>query len=211
MEQRAPAWPPVTAASWIANQEQAADSDACHRNATKALRNVASRLVDQICGPAGSQDRDLTTYCARVWGCIDGHWKRLGANQRISFEKLIERLESGELGYARTQENVLRDVVLAQALELREPKAAAMFEQQYMPIVRAIARRAGGQRAEDEVDNFAATLILPRGDRPCRIAKYFGHTTLAYWLQAVVANDCTSRSRSQAHPQRRKSARPGDS
>ena len=197
MQKCSPTWPPISKAAWIAAQEQSADADACHRNVSQALASVAARLVDTVCGPVRGDVRDLTPYLARLWACIDGHWQRLTMNGPIRFGTLIERLEMGNLGYARTQENVLRDVVLSQALELQESQAAAMFEEQYMPIITAIARRTGGERSVDDVDNFAATLILPRGDRPCRIAQYQGRTTLAHWLRAVVANECISHSRSQ--------------
>lgn len=197
MQQCSPTWPPVSSAAWIANQQRSTDVKACHREAMDVLAKMAARMVELVCGPNRGMERNLEPYLAKLWTCIDGHWQRLSVNGPISLEALLERLEQGDLGYSRTQENVLRDVVLSQALELKESQAAAMFDQQYTPIIRTIAFRAGGERAANDVDNFAATLILPRGDRPCRIAQYQGRTTLAHWLRAVVTNECISRSRGQ--------------
>ena len=70
-----------------------------------------------------------------------------------------------------------------------------MFESDYMPKVRAIARHLGGGRALDAVENFAAELVLPREGRPPRIASFQGRTPLASWLRAVVANFWISQTR----------------
>ena len=69
-----------------------------------------------------------------------------------------------------------------------EARAAEVFEAEFMPVVRSIARHIGGERAVDAVENFAAELVLPREGREPRIATYQGRTTLAHWLGPVVAN-----------------------
>ncbi|MBU6172287.1 MAG: hypothetical protein KGQ60_00690 [Planctomycetes bacterium] len=195
MQKRSPAWPPMTSAEWIAGQQHSTDIETCHREAVQVLETLAVRLVEMVCGSKQPGERDLDSYLARLWSCIESHWQRLSEIAPIRMETLLERLQQGDLGYARIQGNVLRDVVLSQALELKESQAATMFIEEYMPTIREIAFRAGGERATNDIDNFAATLILPRGDRPCRIAQYQGRTTLAHWLRAVVVNECVSRSR----------------
>ena len=137
----------------------------------------------------------ISSYARRLWTCLEFHWRRLGANQTITFAELVPRLESGELGYRTVRDNVLQDVVMAEALTQHEPRAAEMFEREFMPVVRAVARRVGGPRAVDAVDNFGAELVLPRDERPPRMAQFQGRTPLAAWLRSVVTNYCLSQLR----------------
>jgi len=85
---------------------------------------------------------------------------------------------------------ILRDVLLAEGLELSAAGAVRVFEAEFMPLVRAVARRTCGDRGLDMVGNFAADLMLPRGTRPPKIARYGGLTPLKSWLRVVVANHC---------------------
>ncbi len=126
---------------------------------------------------------------------MEYHWKRLSEMQTMAFAQLAARLEAGDLGYERSSANVLLEITLAQALELRNQEAALMFETEYIPFVTSIARRLGGQRAVDVFDNFTAELILPRADSSPRISGYHGRTSLRSWLRAVVANLWVSRQR----------------
>ena len=128
-------------------------------------------------------------YLDRLRVCVEYHAERFGEEGRpIPPARVIERLEQGDLGTVKVRANLLRDVVLAQALQLGEPRAAEVFETEFMPVVRSIARHLGGDRAVDAVENFAAELVLPREGREPRIATYQGRTTLGHWLGPVVAN-----------------------
>lgn len=120
---------------------------------------------------------------------------RIGADETIEFDALIRRLEAGQLAYGQVQANVLEEVCLAQALENGENEAAKTFEEEYMPVVRGIASRAGGAAAVDATENFAAELILPRADRPSRLSTFHGRTPLSSWLRVVILNDWVSRKR----------------
>src|SRR6185369_17266088 len=88
---------------------------------------------------------------------------------------------------------------LAQALENKENKAAEVFVANYMPGVQATARRIADQRGSEMVENFAADLIMPRADRPAKIAQYQGRTFLSQWLRSVVTNHCLSILRKRSH------------
>src|SRR4029078_5711183 len=69
------------------------------------------------------------------------------------------------------------------------------FEQCYMPAARAQAENFAGNRGVDLVDNLAADLVLPRSDRPPKIATFRGLTPLKSWLRSVVINRCVSSHR----------------
>jgi hypothetical protein len=155
------------------------------------LGEVIARLAPEVCERSiASSDPQHQLYVGRLRVCVQYHAERLREDEgrTTGFEWVIGRLERGELGGVKVRANLLRDVVLAQALQLREPRAAAVFEVEFMPVVRSIARHNGGERAIDAVENFAADLILPREGREPRIATYQGRTTLAHWLGPVVTN-----------------------
>jgi len=110
--------------------------------------------------------------------------------------EVVRRLEAGQLGYREFTANVLQDVALAQAMEQGENRAAEMFDSDYMPVVRRVAQQAGGSRA---VDNLVAELILPRGDRPPKIALFQGRTPLASWLRSNVVRTSAPRDQRPRH------------
>lgn len=144
--------------------------------------------------PASSEQ---SSYLRRVERCLLHHWERFSndAAQLFTAEDVLARLERGDLGYERPQSNVVREVILAQALEQHEEPAAKHFEDAFMPIIRSVAQRTAGHRGLDLVENFLADLVLPRENRPPRIAGYVGKTSLASWLRVVVTNHCRESGR----------------
>ncbi|MBI1312083.1 sigma-70 family RNA polymerase sigma factor [bacterium] len=188
---------PADCSDWVARQEGCSRSDLAGR-----LEQIWRHLVkttEEIY--AELHVRQSTTPDAvvvqRVWNCVYCHWRRASEQASLSFEAVLELVHSASGGEGAGEHSILKDVVFAQALQNGDGWAAERFETEYMPIVRAVARRAGGQRAMDRVDNFAAELILPRDQRPPRIAGFQGRTTLKAWLRAVVANYCISDFRKQ--------------
>jgi DNA-directed RNA polymerase specialized sigma24 family protein len=193
---------------WLATQENcavAAARERCGEIASQVSAAVHA-VARQVCGHAlEADDSRLLPYAKRVWDCIEYHWRRWSTQGPIRWADLMARLRAGDLGLSSYAEarggrqivarDLIREVVLAQALGEQEPCAAELFEREYMPIVRAVACRVGGARGLEAVDNFAAELVLPRDARPPRIALFRGRAPLASWLRAVVINYCTSRSR----------------
>jgi len=147
------------------------------------------RLTRDVCGRViGSHDPNYESYLERLRVCIEYHEAQFALTRPLELSLVIKRLERGEFARKTLKGNLPREVVLAQALQLGESRAAEIFDVEYMPTVRAIARHVGGERAVDAVDNFAAELVLPREGRAPRIATFLGRTTLAQWLGPVVAN-----------------------
>jgi RNA polymerase sigma factor (sigma-70 family) len=155
------------------------------------LGEVIARLAPEVCVQSiASSDPRHHLYVGRLRVCVLYHAERLREDEgrATGFEWVIGRLERGDFGGVKVRANLLRDVVLAQALQLGEPRAAEVFEVEFMPVVRSIARHLDGERAIDAVENFAAELMLPREGREPRIATYQGRTALAHWLGPVVTN-----------------------
>jgi RNA polymerase sigma factor (sigma-70 family) len=106
--------------------------------------------------------------------------------------RLATDIQSGRLYYGEVDANVLRDIVVAQGLELRDERAAVVFNTDYMPAAIRHAEQVAGRQVTEVIENLAADLILPRNNRPPRIATYRGRTPLAGWLRSVVLNACMS-------------------
>ena len=137
----------------------------------------------------------MGSYIERIWLCLEYHWRRFAATDAVPYTVVVHRIENGNLAYGNVESNVLWEVALAHALGLRENTAAEIFEEDYMPKVRSIARRIGGEAVLDFVENLAAELILPRQDSPARIETYRGRTPLGSWLRSLVANAWISHTR----------------
>ena len=183
----------------VAPWEQApseADSEALR----ETLKSHAARCVRQAMGvelvPA---DDKCNEYAARMWQTILLHLQKqqVVPNRVADVEAFLARLEAGKLHYADIPENVINDVMIAQGLELHENAAAEVFQRDYMPRARQHAERFGGAGGVDAVENLAAELVLPRKNRPPKIATYRGMTPLKSWLRSVVVNQCVSAHRSK--------------
>ena len=174
-----PAWDP----GWVAAQEQSADGcQQVARQLAELIEDLTSQVCDQPIGPKASA---FCGYLQRLWVCIEYHWKRLAQAKPMRLAQVLGQIRPDE---DSLKGDIPAEVILAQALEWGHERAAELFQDQYMPAVRAIARRLGGHRAVDGVENFAAELVLPRDPRPPRIATFQGRTTLSHWLVPVVSN-----------------------
>lgn len=138
-------------------------------------------------------------YAARLWRTVSLHLKKqqMAPSCVAEVEAFIARIEAGKLHYGSVAENVIHDVMVAQGLELHENAAAEVFQRSYLPGAKRHAERFAGPRGVDAVENLAAELVLPRRDRPPKIATYQGMTPLGSWLRSVVVNQCVSRHRAQ--------------
>jgi DNA-directed RNA polymerase specialized sigma24 family protein len=152
-----------------------------------ALIGAASRLFQELCGESSTLEQlSSDGYVRRLRLCLKHHWSKLNATVPLAWDEVLKRLETGSLHYGSVAANILRDVVLAQALEKGRPTAVAVFERDYMPMVRAIARRYYDQRALDRAEGLLAELVLPRNDLAPRIATYQGQTPLVDWVRTVA-------------------------
>ncbi len=186
---------PQEAVPWIAQHERcsAAKAETARRSIEEEICRTVRRHLNGVChDPAAVNGATLDHYAGRVWRALEYHWRRLGEHKQLAFRPLLARAEAADLGVGTGKASLVYEVVLAQALELHEEKAAEMFNVNYMPGVRANARRVADQRGVEMVENFSADLIMPRGERPPKIAQYQGKTFLSQWLRSVVTNHCLS-------------------
>ena len=176
------------------------DVPSLEAQATATVRSRVAALVERVRGtkPTGPPV-DLAPYLARAWQCIAHHLEKFLESDSMSFKCILDRLEAGELAYGQVGVNVLEEVVLAQSLELGEQGAARKFDADYMPGVRKVAQKIGGQRAVDAVDNFAAELVLPRAGRSSRLSTFLGRTPLGTWLRTVVVNYWLTQTRREKY------------
>ncbi len=163
------------------------------------VANILGRCAGRWMAIVSSKSLEMTSVeraaLTRLERCVLYHWERFAGSELPATEVVVRRLEGGNLGYSKTQSNVIREVIMAQAMEFHDNRATELFVQEYMPTVRSIAQRMSGLRGLDLVENFGADLVLPRATRPPRIAAYTGKTSLASWLRVVVANHCQEAGR----------------
>lgn len=173
----------------------------CARQLGQSPEATAAQICNLLNGLVADYQRSLgiapaddqqPLYARRLWICVDYHWRRLAQAGTLDLASLVARIQTGDIALNSTGSDLLRDVTLAQALELHDSRGAEVFEQDYMPVIRWTARRLSGARGEDLVENFAAHLVLPLPGRPPRISRYQGRTSLAGWLRVVTVNYCTS-------------------
>lgn len=155
----------------------------------EAVQRHATRLFDRALSKA---DADLCG--ARLWRCLTYHLNRGGEGEFESLKVLILTCEQGKL-FPGHPENLVADVILAEALQQGQNRAAQYFQERFMPLVRKTAKDIGKERAVIEIENYMADLYLHRDDSSSRISTYKGHTPLKYWLRTVVTNDMLSRNR----------------
>ncbi len=202
---------PQEAEAWISRHEGCSPAavDPARRRIEEQICGAARRHLDVVCSRAPASDQ-FDLYFGRVWRALEYHWKRLGENQPLPFQRLLERAEVADLGVGTGKASLVYEVILAQALEFNESKAAEMFAVQYMPDIRSIARRQFGQRGLELTENFAAELIVTSEGRTPKISKYHGRTFLSFWLRSVVCNHCVSAAQ-RARTKNRSSIRSGRS
>ena len=188
-------WSPKSLTIWLANDDDLSSNEA-EVAVIRDVHEIAQRLARKLRGHEIENEEDhLDVYAARIGRCLEYHCSRMAEFESVQLRHAIKSIETGHLSYGQVQANILEEVVLAQALELGENRAAEVFEADYMPIARAIAGRVGGQRAVDAVENLMAELIMPREDRPPKLSTFLGKTPMAAWLRAVVANYWISQTR----------------
>ncbi|MBN2291345.1 MAG: hypothetical protein JXM70_02905, partial [Pirellulales bacterium] len=175
---------------WLAHYEHCSSRDIDTRRTVVVafLEGLVRRLANEVCGLQLANDSvSIDKYVQRLWVAIRCHLPQC-SDLNIHLEEEVQLIERGRLAQRQVDANVLADVVLVQALEFGETEAAEMFEQTYSTYIRAVAAKIGGPTAVDAVDNLVADLILPRTNRPTRLATYHGKTPLKSWLRTVVVN-----------------------
>jgi RNA polymerase sigma factor (sigma-70 family) len=160
---------------------------------------AAEKLLQSLRLKLRPEDTRLETYALRLWNTILLQSQRKSVVFMVTADltRFVADLEQGRLYYGQVEADVLHDVLVAQGLEGGENEAAREFEGSYMPHARAYAQQFAGQQGVDAVDNLAADLVLPRRERPPKIATYRGLTPLKSWLRSVVANRCVSLHRNR--------------
>lgn len=167
------------------------------KHALSSIQPELERLADD-CGAAAfdQEPLDQNTRLAlvrRYWACLQYHAEM--EQNKASWGDTIKMVQCGAALGAEGSANGFADLALAEGLQTGQSRAASLFERDYMPLVRQVGQRVAGSRGMDLLDNFAAELIMPRKDRPPRIALYVGKTSLAKWLRSVATNYLLSKLR----------------
>jgi RNA polymerase sigma factor (sigma-70 family) len=113
----------------------------------------------------------------------------------IQLEEVIERLKQGRPVYGRVDADLLREVILVEAVLQCDNRAAESFLAEFRPAIEKTLLRLGGRRAVDELDDIVNDLLVPRDSRPPRLENFRGKAPLNAWLRTVIRRLWTDRAR----------------
>jgi RNA polymerase sigma factor (sigma-70 family) len=197
---------PEVARPWVE-----ALSDRFGPRAESRLIEAARPLADQYLRelevvPRSGDDRER--HVARVASVLAYHWWRFvvpdqtdgrpgrvaGAAGRsdaiegpfIPLEEVIERLKEGRPAYGPVGVDLLREVVLVEAVLQCDNRAAESFLAEFRPTIEKTLFRLGGRRAVHDLDDIVNELLVPRDSRPPRLDNFHGKAPLKTWLRTVI-------------------------
>jgi DNA-directed RNA polymerase specialized sigma24 family protein len=129
----------------------------------------------------------------RLENCLSRHAQTAPPEIRAEPQLLIEALRSGR-GFVRRGDlggDVLRDLVLAEAVEHGDGRAWSTFVREYSAIIQAAERKLGARLRIHEGAQILEKL-------PAKLAKYRGDSALSGFLPLVAANLLTDFARMDA-------------
>ena len=104
----------------------------------------------------------------------------------IQLEEVIERLKKGRPVYGPVGVDLLREVVLVEAVLQCDNRAAESFLAEFRPTIEKTLLRLGGRRAVHELDDIVNDLLVPRDSKPPRLDNFHGKAPLKTWLRTVI-------------------------
>lgn len=135
-------------------------------------------------------------YCRRSWRCWRFHWQpglfgkeRKGNKQQKRRSRLADgiavavRIVNGELGA-----NLVRDVVLAEAVTQADDRAVGIFVQEYSPKMTEIAEKIS-RRFSDEACGDVLDECFRAPGQSGRLATYDGQRPLVSYLATMVTRE----------------------
>jgi RNA polymerase sigma factor (sigma-70 family) len=175
------------------------------------LIEAAQPLVDQYLKElkvAPKSDDLRQRYVARVAFVLAYHWWRIAEPDKtedrprstrgivrrsdameepnIQIEEVVERLKKGQPVYGPVGVDLLREVILVEAVIQCDNRAAELFLAEFRPTIEKTLLRLGGKRAVHELDDIVNDLLVPRDSKPPRLDNFHGKAPLNTWLRTVV-------------------------
>ncbi len=146
----------------------------------------------QCAEPIGEDHPHRRTYFQRIWGSWSHHWQQAAADGSIDGAVVAEQIRRGRgySGSGRLGGNPLRDVVLAEAVERKDPVALSSFETDYKGFSVGLAVKVNRRVADDPDDWWYCFLDELGGysDPPGKLSKFGGRCGLKNWLGTVARN-----------------------
>jgi RNA polymerase sigma factor (sigma-70 family) len=113
----------------------------------------------------------------------------------IQLEEVIERLKEGRPVYGPVGVDLLREVILVEAVLQCDNRAAERFLDEFRPAIEKTLFHLGGQRAVHELDDIINDLLVPRDSKPPRLDNFHGKAPLSTWLRTVIRRLWTDQTR----------------
>jgi hypothetical protein len=151
--------------------------------------------LSEYCQRLGIQPATNASLLRRLWICWRHHWRQaaeLAPDATADGREVGQRIRAKE-GFARGKQlggDPLRDVVLAEAVVLRDPVAILQFESEYKDFCLAQSRAVNSHIDEDPDDWWYLLLdhLAGYSQPPGKLTKYLGRCGLKFWLARVARN-----------------------
>lgn len=113
-----------------------------------------------------------------------------------SVQQLEAHLRSADIDTSRLSDERLSDLYLVCACAEGNASAIAAFDERHTPQIRRVAVQFfAGPNADDFVQQALAHLLVPRQDRPPRVAAYAGSGSLGAFVRMVTSRLAIDRQR----------------
>src|SRR5215472_656911 len=113
----------------------------------------------------------------------------------VQLEEVIERLKEGRPVYGPVGVDLLREVILVEAVLQCDNRAAESFLAEFRPTIEKTLLHLGGKRAVHELEDLVNDLLVPRDSNPPRLDNFHGKAPLETWLRTVIRRLWTDRAR----------------
>ena len=113
----------------------------------------------------------------------------------IQLEEVIDRLKEGRPVYGPVGVDLLREVILVEAVLQCDNRAAELFLAEFRPTIEKTLLRLGGRRAVQKLDDIVNDLLVPRDSKPPRLDNFHGKAPLKTWLRTVIRRRWTDLER----------------
>jgi RNA polymerase sigma factor (sigma-70 family) len=174
---------------------------------------AAARILARLDGWTDRYTRDIgaprpptESFARSLWTCWAHHWRTAVEVTGGPADGWVVATEiesgTGRRGRGQLGGNVIRDIVLAQAMLVHDNTAITRFEADYKePILRQVV--AVRRFARDDIDwwnELLAELVgASRKDRPGRLTRYNGRSGLIPWVVTVAVRFLSDRRSDRAY------------
>lgn len=195
--------------TWLQEQPDMNPYDEACGVLLRHLHVWVTRYTGKTCRQAVAPDHAACEpFRRRSWRCWRFHWQPDLAKKQAKAgpqQPPVRRLVQGTtvaVGLVRREDgaNLVRDVILAEAVTQSDPRATELLQREYARAQQGIAAKTCPRWAEDAWSNVFGECCGPQG----RLATYEGQRPLSVYLATVVTNEVYHLMKQEAREEERR-------